>query len=291
MRLTIKYIVATTAAILALCLIACNENKPDTTGLAAIIGDKTLTLEEVSRNVPPSLSGTDSLRFANHFINQWVEEQAITVMAEKSIPDTREIDRMVDDYRRQLLMWEYMRAMTQQNATTDPTDKEIASYYEKNKQKLILTRPAVKGLYIKLPADAPETGDIRKLYRSEKFSDIDKLEKLLTHAVNYEYFRDVWTDWGELESRIPSKEIDDAPDNFPINNDHLEVKADGYIYFLNITESMPAGGTMPLEIARTHIVESLKREAALSYTRQLRKQLFDKALDEGVAKIFVDTTY
>lgn len=267
---------------------ACSDKKVDTTGVAARVGDRELRFEEVARNVPPGMSEADSTRIARLFITNWLEEQAVMLMAERQIPDTKEIDRMVEEYRRQLLMWEYRRQMTLKNGMPAPDNDEIDRYYDNHKGTLKLKRPIIKGIYIKLPDDAPEVPEIKKLYRSAKTQDLDKLENLMDRAVNYDYFRDKWVDWSQIEERIPSVELDADPDNFPVTHDHLEVTADGYVYLLDISDYMKAGETMPVDFARNYVIEALERENAVTYDKTLRKQLLDKAIHEGVANIYVD---
>lgn len=271
-----------------LLLTGCRQGKFDSTGIAARVGDHVLTIEDVARNVPPGLDAADSARMARNYVNNWAEEQAVILMAEKFIPDTKEIEKMVEDYRRQLLMWEYRRQMTLQNGKETPAEEDINEYYSNHKSVLKLQRPIIKGIYIKLPEDAKEVAEIRKLYRSEKTTDMDKLEKLVDHAVNYEYFRDRWVDWSNIELRIPAKELDADPDNYPATHDHLEVKSDGYVYFLAISDHKKPGEIMPIDYARAYIVEALERENAVTYDKSLRKQLLDKAYREGIAEIFID---
>lgn len=269
-------------------IISCGRPKEDTTGLIAKVGEHKLTVEELQRNIKPGLPPADSLRAAKLFINDWLETEAATQMAERLLPNTAEIDRMVEDYRRQLLMWEYRRNMTLQQGRSTPSDQEIQTYYDTHKSTLKLQRPIVKGLYIKIPDDTKQLSQIHTLYRSSKIEDLDKLEKMLDNAVTYEYFRDTWVDWSSLESRIPAKEFDAAPDDFPATHDHLELKADGYVYLLQISDNKKVGETMPADYARAYIVEAIERENAVAYDKTLRRQLLDKAVREGTAQIYVD---
>lgn len=281
-----KWPISIIPAILLLAVASCAREAMDTTGLAARVGTRSLTVEEVQRNIPAGLSQADSLKFASNYINDWVEEQAVTAMAQKYIPSTEAIDRMVDDYRRQLLMWEYRRAMAQRNGFQAPPDSAVEKYYSEHASQLKLQRPVVKGLYIKIPDNAKELKEIKRLYRSDKIEDLDRLEKLVDKAVNYEYFRDKWTDWGTLESRIPARELENNPDAFPVTHKFLEVSNDGFVYLLAISDVVAAGQPMPLDYARLNIIEALKRENAVAYDKALRRQLADEAIADGTAEIF-----
>lgn len=84
---------------------------------AARVGNRWLSKSEVRRNIPAGVSESDSMKAANAFINNWVENEAAMIVAERNIPDTEEIDRLVENYRRELLMWEYRRRMADENVS------------------------------------------------------------------------------------------------------------------------------------------------------------------------------
>ncbi|MDE6094465.1 MAG: hypothetical protein K2F61_06795, partial [Muribaculaceae bacterium] len=175
---------------------ACSDKTQPINDPAARVGDRWLSKSEVRRNIPAGVSESDSIKAANAFINNWVENEATMIVAERNIPDTEEINRLVENYRRELLMWEYRKRKAEENVT-DPvlTEDQIEEYISLNADAFILDHPIVKGIYIKIPEDAPELNEVIKLYQSDRPDDIDRLDKSVSSAVNYEYFRDTWMNW------------------------------------------------------------------------------------------------
>lgn len=268
-------------------LAACAEKKIPVDDPAARVGDRWLSKTEVRRNLPVGITGQDSVKAANAFINNWVENEASMLVAERNIPDTKEIDRLVEDYRRELLMWEYRRRKIDENIS-DPvlTPQQITDYINRHAQDYTLDHVIIKGIYIKIPEDAPELDEVRRIYKSDRGDDIDKLDKLVGSAVNYEYFRDRWIDWRHIEERIPFDGFDNNPDAYPVNQKNLDHKFDGYVYLLHITDVMKPGNPMPESYAEPFVIESIRRENALEYDKTLRQLLTSDALSDGTAQIF-----
>lgn len=272
---------------LLLTVCSCGSKNMDTAGLAACVGDYALTLDEVRQNIPSGLSQTDSIRLATAYVNNWVEEQVVSNEASRIIPDMEDIDRMVDSYRRQLITLRYRQLMESEDFIKKPDRQQIEDYYINHPENFKASRPLVKGIYIKIAEKADGIKEIKRLYRSLEAEDLDSLEKLTPVALAYEYFHDRWIDWGQIETKIPLTEFDDNPDNFPLKNDHLELLSDGYWYLLTISDKVVPGELLPLEYAENLISEVLERENAIVADKELRRELVEKALESGTARIFV----
>ena len=130
--------------------------------------------------LPAGLTKDDSLLFAEHYIRTWVEDLLLYEKAQNNIPDNEEIDRLVENYRKALIMHTYQEELIGQRLTKDIPEQEIAEYYEKNKELFKLDRPLVKGLFIKVPLTAPQLTNVRKWYKSEAQEAVEHLEKYLS---------------------------------------------------------------------------------------------------------------
>lgn len=252
----------------------------------ARVADVFLTVDEVKGVIPAGTSSADSLSIAKAYIRNWVEEQLVGNIAARNIPDMTEIDKMVKEYRNQLIMWEYRRRMYEENASEQTFPREaVDAYYVRHRDELKLERPIVKGIYLKVPDDNENLAAIKRLYRSRRTEDIDKLEKLLSGVIAYDHFRERWVDWSQIEQRIPLPELDADPDAYLRSHDHIETSVDGFTYLLDVTEKIDAGQTMPIDYARAFITDALRRENRLNYDRQLIRQLYDDALEDGEVEI------
>ena len=91
---------------------SCKENFSEKNREEAVlvrIGDKALTRGDLEREIPDRLKSKDSALFADNYIKQWVDDQLLYDVASRNIPDKENIDRMVERYRQELVIFEYQK--------------------------------------------------------------------------------------------------------------------------------------------------------------------------------------
>ncbi len=270
------------SAFAALTFAGCSKPAPDIDALlVARVGQSRLTKTDIAKLVTPGMSADDSARLVRSYVKSWIESRVMSEMAVRSIPDMSTIDRMVDDYRNELIAWEYRRLMFNQHGNVTFSDDTLRAYYDAHKSMFVLDRPLVKGVYIKVASDSPSLKVIKKLYKSTKPEDIDQLEKEdLQGVIHYDYFRDRWVDWEQIETRVPI-DFGSSPEAFLATQSNAEVTSDGFTHLLEITDYLPSGAVMPFEWAEESIRRTLYDEQRLAYDAQLRLDLYDEGLKDG----------
>lgn len=286
MRYILKYI---PVVLLAAFFTACSKNSREDHGdVIVTVGNATLTRRQLVEQIPAGTAPADSTRLARAYIRSWIDGKLISEIASRNIGDLSEIDRMVEDYRNELIAYEYRRRMFDDRATSVIAEDSLKAFYESDSSRFKLQMPVVKGIFIKLPDNAPGLEAARKYFRSKKIDDIDKLEKQgIDNAVSYDYFRDRWVDWEQIESRIPM-DFGSSPDNFLKSTRHVDFSHGGFTYLLDITDYMPSGATMPFEVAREQIRRELIYRNRVKFDRDLRLELLREAGENGEVEIFCD---
>ena len=66
--------------------------------------------EDLQTVLPSGQSKDDSLLFAQHYIRNWAEDILLYDKAQSNIPDDGEIERLVENYRKALIMHTYQQA-------------------------------------------------------------------------------------------------------------------------------------------------------------------------------------
>lgn len=251
------------------------------------VGKSTLTRTELARVVPGGLTPVDSAKYAVAYIRRWIDRHLISDIASGEI-DMTDIERMVQDYRERLIEMEYRRRMFDAYGDKDIPNDTLHNYFVIHNADFVLERPMLQGIYLKVPEDASNLATIRRLYRSDKQADIDRLEKeVLSSAVHYDYFRDNWVDWEQIELHIPY-DFGDNPDDFLKGRDHFETTAGGFVYLLDIKDKLPVGAIMPYENAKALIKEQLTAANRRAYDASLMTRLYDNSLKEGKIQLMVD---
>lgn len=244
------------------------------------LGSSHLSLEDVRVTMPGGLSADDSVKYVKAYVSAWIDERLAMEVASDDI-DMDEINRLTEEYRRQLIMAEYKRRMFDAQAAEIPEDT-LKAFYTDYGSRMTLDRPMVRGVYIKLPEKASNIAVIRKLYRSAKRDDQDQLEKevLKAGAVHYDYFRDRWIDWEQIETRVPH-DFGASSASWTHAGSNLDETYNGYVYLLQISEVLPAGTPLPYEAAKSLIAARLLNGARRKSDAALQHDLRQKAIDDG----------
>ncbi|MCM1004700.1 MAG: peptidylprolyl isomerase [Prevotella sp.] len=246
------------------------------------VGDSILTRDMVTRLIPNGLSPTDSIRMFDAIVEAWVERNMLVNLAGSQLPDIEKIERLVEQYREQLLANEYRKLMADDNVA-GITSSEIMEYYNSHADLFVLERPLVKGLYLKIDSKAPQINEVRSWVRAAQSADIDNLENDgLRGAMEYDYFADTWVDWQVIADHIPYR-FGDA-DKFVKDNYYFEWEDNGTIYILRITDRLLSGEKMPLAFAEADIRERLMESKRGSYDRMLLNSIFTKGLKSNAIK-------
>ena len=258
-----------------------NKNKQDSGDILVTVGNAVLTLDDLRKQLPSGLSAEDSTALAHSYIRSWIDSRLISEISSQNIGDLTEIDRMTEQYRNELITYEYRRRMFDDRIKSEITEDSIKKYYDENLTELKLQRPILKGIYLKIPNESPSLKNAKKWYVSTKTEDIDKLEKqCLDGAIHYDYFRDRWVDWERIESLIPA-EFGSDPNSFLATHKNLEISQGDFTYLLSISEYIPSGKTMPYEFAKETIKDILAYSRRAEYDRLLRLSLLKEAEDNG----------
>ena len=244
-------IVAVFAVVLAVILTgaaSCSRDGDSRIPSGAIVrvGDSWLTRSDLRREMPAGLSAEDSLKFVRAYIAGWVDSRLISELASSDV-DMDEIDRLTADYRNELIMNAYRNRMAADAVDGYFAEDSLRAFYEAYRADFVTVHPMVRGVYVKMPADSRKLPAVRKLYTSGKQDDIDRLEKaVLGAAIHYDYFRDRWVDWEQIESRIPY-DFGTGGAEAAASRGKLDVTEGGFTYLLEITDYLPAGSAMPFE--------------------------------------------
>lgn len=268
--------------VIAAAMTGCGQehNHKGKTPLVEVSGEF-LYKEDLQAALPLNISKDDSVLFAEHYIRNWIEDALLFDKAEGNIPDNDKISKLVENYRRALIMHTYQEELVNQKLANDISEEEINAYYEKNKELFRLDNPLVKGLFIKVPLSSPDLGNVRVWYRKNNQDVIEKLEKYsLRNVVSYDYFYDRWTSVPDVAAKIPLKVLDtDA--NYLDKNRNVEVKDTAFCYFLHIEDFLGKDKQKPLDFARDEIKEILINLKRVEFINKVKEDLYQRASDRN----------
>lgn len=268
---------------------ACGKPQYDHKGRTPLVelDGNFLYQEDLAAVQPVGQSKDDSLLFAEHYIRNWAEDILMYEKAQNNIPDNAEIEQLVKNYRKALIMHVYQQSLIQEKLAEEITEADLQTYYDTNKDVFKAEVPLMKGLFIKVPLTSPGIGRVRQWYKDERQSAVEHLEKYsLQNAVKYEYFYDKWIPASEILSLMPLRE--EKVDAYFAKNQHVELKDTAYWYFLNVSDYIPTGGQEPYEAARSAVSEMVVNRKQVEFLNQVKGDLYKEAVEDGKLKYCVN---
>ena len=275
-----KYKICQTLAalLLATMMTACgNEDIHNGKTPIARVFDSYLYYEDLGELVPKGASSSDSTSLVTQYIDVWVKQQLMIKKAELNLTSEQmDVQKQLDEYRNNLLIYKYKDAFVKENLDTVVTQEQIAEYYHNNPDNFMLNTPAVRSIFVQI-LDAPE--DVYNVQRLLNFhSEKDSLALLeLCHekAAKFETFDNHWTTLAQASNLMPTavSEKDFALKAHGI----IRVNEGAYVYLLKIRDFMPVGDVQPFEMAEPSISMILLNKRKTEIINRLEKSIFDNA--------------
>lgn len=248
------------------------------------VGDAWLYEDALDAMIPQGMlaeakSDSDTIAVTNRYINYWIDEQVLLQQAERNVPNSKDIDKMVRAYRTSLLMNAYQNALFTQKVDTLCTQEQMKAFYEEHSDDYTLSYPIVRGMMLKVPLSAPKLYQVRGWMKTVDSESADNLDKYsLAHAMKFEYFADTWVPLADVVSMVPLQTKD--PVAYLQKRPQVEVRDTAAIYFLHITEVQTRGQEMPFEMATSYIKKDMLHARMLQLMDTMRHTLKAKALEE-----------
>ena len=246
------------------------------------VDDRTLSLAELKAVLPARLSPADSLIWAESYIKQWVKNNLVydVAMQNLSNEDKAEINQLVDAYRHSLIRYRYQEQLIEERLSANLSEEEKRAFYDNNRNEFVLDHNLIKGLFLKIPVDAPNLSDVKKWYRSSAESEIEKIEKYsVQNAAVYEYFYDKWISFDEVIATIPVKITKE--EDFLRTHSFIETADSSFCYLLNIKEYLLKGDIAPFDYANTQVVDMLVNQQKIQFLKNFEEELYNDAIRSG----------
>jgi hypothetical protein len=227
--------------------------------------------------VPKGTSRDDSIAITKLYIDNWIKTRLLLQRAELNLTgEQANVNREIETYRTSLLIYKYEQLLLLEKLDTAVLDSEIESYYQANTANFVADELAVKAIYLKLRAGAPELWNVRRWLASDRDSDIQALtEYSRSYAEAFDLFGGEWIPWQRIESELPSKEA--AARQLAYSN-QVEQQNDSAIWLVRILEKRAAGETAPLSFVKNKIKSIIINQRKLDFLVNLEQDIYNDAL-------------
>jgi len=160
--------------------------------IVASVYKTSLHKSELNTVIHPSVNYRDSVALAKAYIDQWIKDQILMEEASKYSIDRINIDRLVADYRKKLIKFEYENKIISEQFDTIVSNAELSSFYEINKEQFPLTESVYN---VQLADLNKEVSDLKDLYKEWKDDNPQEVFSIASRAISDST---VWMTWQDI---------------------------------------------------------------------------------------------
>jgi len=269
----------------ALFLTACNlflaKDEP-----VAKVGERILTMKELSGYIPNYLDATDSALWADDYVKKWVQRELLLLKAEDNLKtEQKDVSKELEEYRNSLLVYRYKNELVKGEMDTTVTESNIQKYFNEHRESFILNRNIVKAIYIKIPVQVSNPDNIKDLCMSDNKEKQAKLDEYcMSYAKAYDRFNDDWVAADMVLKNTPA-EIKDQ-NQFLERNRFVESSDMNYYYIVCIRDYRLSGQVSPIEYVQNDIKNLILSKQKIEFLKQIEKDIYKEGVENNRVKLF-----
>lgn len=274
---------------------ACRHISPATEGQMperiklARVFDEYLYKDEVEDLVTARTSDKDSADIVGRYVDAWIRKQLLLAKAKANTAlDQAEINRRMQEYRYQLIVYGYEKQFIENNLDTVVTQEEILEYYEKNQENFGLKKHIIKGLYLKVPKSAPQYKKVKKWLNSAKTKDREKLSSYAYRYADKFVLNDsVWMAFDDIIANTPFvAELENVVNTLK-RRVLLETSDEKFRYHIKVSAYKISGNDVsPPEMVFGRIRSVILNKRKLELKKSHEHSIYEAATKENSYEIF-----
>ncbi len=255
----------------------------------ARVYDTYLYEDELEGLVSARTSQEDSADIVRRYVDSWIRKQLLLIKARENLTiDEAEIERRVQDYKYQLIVYDYQKQFVESNLDTTVTTGQIKEYYEENLPNFELKRNIIKGIYLKIPIEAPQQRKVKRWLISDKPQDFEKLSSYTySYADKFVLNDSIWIEFDDIISNTPfAQQISNVVNTLKTQK-LLETTDENYLYYLKINEyKISENEYAPVEMVADQIRNILINKRKIELKRAHENGIYETATRENSYEIY-----
>ncbi|MDR1584620.1 MAG: hypothetical protein LBS07_00390 [Prevotellaceae bacterium] len=252
--------------------------------LAGVEG-RFLYYDDVANAIPADISSADSIETARNIIRKWATDILMYENAKRNTPNEAEIEKMVQEYRKSLIIHQYQQNLIDQRLKIEPEETQIESFYKQYGAQMLLKEPVIKGFLLIAPNNSPKLEEMREWVRKGNTASLENIEKYwLQNAISYDYFADNWAPVSSVLKKLPIQTKETIEQG--LKNSFYETADTAQRYLLHINDYIPAGQPEPYELAKDKITNILRMRIKADYISSFENDLYNEAVKTGAVMFY-----
>lgn len=263
---------------------SCSKKQDDKKAIARVY-DAYLYEEDLKEILPENYSKEDSVLLVSNYINSWAQDQLLLKKAEINLDDKASVDKLVDQYREDLLINKYKSAVVEQYLDTVVTSDDISKFYNENKEIFKLNEELVKLKYIYFSNDLLNPNDFVTLFKSSKKVDADSLKSQEMQLNSFNLNDSIWIRLEDIMAKIPSFDNRDK-ERILKKSKYFEKKDSLGVYLVAVKEALKRNETAPMSYVLPTIKQMILHKKKLELLKKIEETLVEDALSSKEFEIY-----
>lgn len=236
---------------------------------------------------PANITGTDSVRLAEKYVEDWIKKQ---LMIHNSIQEIdyneAEIERKVLDYRYALIVHAFEKKYIDENLNMEVNQEIIEQYYQEKSDNFLLKQNIVKCLFAQVPKNAPNINQFRRNFRAYPEGNTEDLKSYIAQFATKSFIGDsTWVIFDDLILTTPLETMENK-NSFLTRNKYSETSTEEYVYFLSIFDYKITDEISPLEFIQDDIRNIIINKRKLTLKKELEENIYENAKKNGLFEIY-----
>lgn len=237
--------------------------------------------------IPLDAAPEDSVALAKRFIDGWIRQQVVMHVAEQNrSEDAPDMDALLEDYRRSLVIFNYEQALVEQKLDTSVSAAEIQAYYESDQANFELKEDIVRARWFKV--NEPEIRVLRKMEERFLSGDQTKMREveiwLAQRGVSIVDRTANWTSGSELRAELA---LPEGLDLRTLTTGRQVTKEGSAAWFLEVIEHRNGTSPAPIEMVEQDIRSVLLNKRKLQLIAAMRDEVYRQAMENKDVEQYV----
>jgi len=258
-----------------------NFNRDTKDPIIAKVGEKNLFKSQIAELIHQGTSPTDSAAIVDGYIENWIRENLMILEAEKNVAADINLNKLVDDYRSSLLVYNFEKRLVDQMLDTVITMDEKRDYYESFKNQYLLSHPIFKCVIAKVSSKASGLKDIKNALGKADMTESIFLIK--EKAVYHHLDTAKWMTIEDLESLLPKGMIEISELS---GGKVFQKKEKDYEYFVKIITYYDEKRIPPFDYIEGKIIKTILSERKIELLKKYRQDLYDQGISDQKFEVF-----
>lgn len=252
----------------------------------AAVGSSCLYKSDLKDLLPAGMSKEDSLYYTRQFVKSWALKELMVLQAERYLSkEDKNVEELVNDYRKQLLIYRYENRYVEQMLDTNVSVGEMEAYYMERKDGFITGNGIVKGLLIKIHKSSPALQKVISVAKKKDDFSASELDSIIYNtAYSYDYYRNNWVDL-TIVARDMDMTISQLQNDIEYGSGVIEKRDSVYVNIFRIDGFVRGGEVTPFEYNIERIRELILTKRKQNLLETLKRSILQDAINRDKLKI------